>query len=82
MNIKKRKENQIWHIIVKIMLGMVVLVFLGAVAFLALQISGKNRLYSNADNTEMLAALSGMATELGGEQEEGGESTTATTKTS
>ncbi|MCI8287960.1 MAG: LCP family protein [Lachnospiraceae bacterium] len=73
MNIKKRKENQIWHIIVKIMLGMVVLVFLGAVAFLALQISGKNRLYSNADNTEMLAALSGMATEMGGEQEEGGD---------
>lgn len=71
MREKEKNEKKIRRIVVKILLGMVVLVFLAAVSFLALQISGKNRLYSRADSKEMIATLSGLATELGGPQEEG-----------
>lgn len=71
MKEKEKNEKKIRRIVVKILLGMVVLVFLAAVSFLALQISGKNRLYSRADSKEMIATLSGLATELGGPQEEG-----------
>ena len=69
MSAKRKKEKQIRYILVKTLLGMVVFIFTGAVIFLALQISGKNRLYSNADNGEMLAALSGLAVEMGETQE-------------
>ena len=69
MSAKRKKEKQIRHILVKTLLGMVVFIFTGAVIFLVLQISGKNRLYSNADNGEMLAALSGLAAEMGETQE-------------
>lgn len=71
MRTKEKKEKRIRRLLVKIMLGAAVLVFLGAVGFLALQISGKNRLYGKADSGEMIDALSGMAVELGGAQEEG-----------
>ena len=71
MRNKEKKEKRIRRLLVKIMLGAAVLVFLGAVGFLALQISGKNRLYGKADSGEMIDALSGMAVELGGVQEEG-----------
>lgn len=71
MRPKRKKEKRIRHVLMNLMLGLAVLVFTGAVAFLALQISGKNRLYSNADSGEMVEALSGLALEMGGSGEEG-----------
>ena len=58
-----------------LVLGVVVLIFVIAISFLLLQISGKNSLYSRADNGEMVNTLSGIAVELGGsiEEEEGDE---------
>ena len=52
-----------------LLLGMVVLIFVIAISFLLLQISGKNSLYSRADNGEMVATLSDMAVTLGGSLE-------------
>ena len=71
MRPKRKKEKRIRHVLMNLMLGLAVLVFTGAVAFLALQISGKNRLYSNADSGEMISALSGLALEMDGSGEEG-----------
>ena len=58
------------HVLVTVLLVSVVIVFLGAVAFLALQISGKNSLYGKADAQEMRTALSEMTVSLGGTLEE------------
>ena len=73
MRAKERNEKRIRRFLMKVMLGMAVLVFTGTVVFLALQISGKNRLYSHADSGEMVAALSTLATELGEEEAVEGE---------
>lgn len=73
MREKVKKEKRVRNILVKGVLGLVVFIFTGTVLFLALQISGKNRLYGSADSGEMIAALSVMAAEMGGTTEEEGE---------
>ena len=69
------KRASLPRILVSLVLGVVVLIFVIAISFLLLQISGKNSLYSRADNGEMVNTLSGIAVELGGsiEEEEGDE---------
>lgn len=64
------KRASLPRILVSLSLGVVVLIFVIAISFLLLQISGKNSLYSRADNGEMVATLSAMAVELGGSTEE------------
>ena len=63
------KRTSFPRILVSLVLGVVVLIFVIAISFLLLQISGKNSLYSRADNGEMIATLSAMAVELGGSTE-------------
>lgn len=58
---------RILHILMKIFLGVAVAIFICAISFLILQIFGKNSLYSNADNGEMIKALSEMTVKLGGD---------------
>ncbi|MCI9144137.1 MAG: LCP family protein [Lachnospiraceae bacterium] len=70
MKIKKKKEKRVRRILVRTLLGVVVLIFTGAIVFLVTQISGKNSLYSHADSGEMITTLSALATELGGAPEE------------
>lgn len=69
------KRANLPRILVSLVLGVVVFIFVIAISFLLLQISGKNSLYSRADNGEMVNTLSGIAVELGGsiEEEEGDE---------
>lgn len=62
------------RVLLNVLLGVVVLVFVAAIAFLLLQISGKSSLYSKANNGEMILTLAEMAVDLGGSlQEEDGE---------
>ena len=49
-----------------LLLGVVVVIFVIAISFLLLQISGKNSLYSRADDGEVIGTLSDMAVALGG----------------
>lgn len=58
---------RILHILTKILLGVAVTIFLCAIAFLILQILGKNNLYSRADNEEMVKTLSEITVRLGGD---------------
>lgn len=60
--------------LVTTLLTIVVLIFVAAVGFLLLQISGKNSLYSRADEGEMISTLSGMAVTMGGSTQDEGES--------
>ena len=62
-----RAGARILRTLMKILLGAAVAVFLCAIAFLILQILGKNSLYSRADSGEMLQALSEMTVKLGGD---------------
>lgn len=64
------KGPRIRRIIMNTVLGTVIVVFVAAISFLLLQISGKNSLYSRADSEEMLSTLAGLAVELGGSVEE------------
>lgn len=66
----KKKGVSLSRIIINTTLGAVVLVFVVAISFLLLQISGKNSLYSRADDGELLTTLSNLAVELGGSIEE------------
>lgn len=52
------KRASLPRILVSLVLGVVVLIFVIAISFLLLQISGKNSLYSRADNGEMVNTLS------------------------
>lgn len=63
---RKKKSLQFHRIMINIALGAVMLVFVAVISFLLLQISGKNSLYSRADNGELMATLSNLAVELGG----------------
>ena len=67
------KGARVGRILVNLLLGVVVLVFVIAISFILLQISGKNSLYSMADNGKMITTLSDIAVSLGGslEGEEG-----------
>lgn len=58
---------RILHILMKTLLGVAVTIFICAISFLILQIFGKNSLYSNADNGEMIKTLSEMTIKLGGD---------------
>lgn len=62
----KKKGMSFSRIMINTVLGVVVLVFVVAISFLLLQISGKNSLYSRADDGEILTTLSNLAVELGG----------------
>lgn len=73
MNGAGKKRLSFSRIIINIVLGVVVLVFVGAISFLLLQISGKNSLYSRADDGELLSTLSNLAVELGGSIDEDGD---------
>ena len=48
------KGARVGRILVNLLLGVVVLVFVIAISFILLQISGKNSLYSMADNGKMI----------------------------
>nr|WP_300565358.1 LCP family protein [uncultured Acetatifactor sp.] len=54
------------RIVFNLLLGVVVVIFVIAISFLLLQISGKNSLYSRADDGEVIGTLSDMAVALGG----------------
>lgn len=56
-----RPGRKIGRILMSIFLGVVVLVFVAAIAFLILQVSGKNSLYSRADSSQIVTTLSEMA---------------------
>lgn len=66
---KAAKGAKTGRVLLNLMLGVVVLIFIIAISFLLLQISGKNSLYSRADTGKMVAALSDMAVTLGGSLE-------------
>lgn len=70
MKVKEKKEKRIRRILLRVLLGLVILLFIGAVIFLVAQISGKNSLYSHVDSGEMIGTLKELAIELGGETEE------------
>ena len=57
---------------VSALLAAVVLVSVGAVGFLILQISGKNSLYSRADSSSLVSALSEITVELGDDVQDDG----------
>ncbi len=59
------------RLFINLLLGMVVLIFVMAISFLLLQISGKNSLYSKADSGKMVTTLSDIAIALGGSLESG-----------
>ena len=59
--------------VVTLLLAAVILVFLGAAGFLALQIMGKNRLYGSVSSEELVVTLSDIAISFGGSTESGGE---------
>ena len=59
--------------VVTLLLAAVILVFLGAAGFLALQIMGKNRLYGSVSSEELVVTLSDIAINFGGSTESGGE---------
>lgn len=65
-NSRKSKGVRVRHVLMYVLLGIVVLVFLCAIAFLILQISGRNSLYSRADSKEMVRTLSQMAVAMEG----------------
>lgn len=46
-----RINVRVYRIIAKLILALVIVVFIGVVAFVALQVSGKNRLYEKANST-------------------------------
>ena len=62
-----RAGARILRILMKILLGAAVAVFLCAIAFLILQILGKNSLYSRADSGEIIRTLSEVTARLGGD---------------
>lgn len=57
------------RLVFNLLLGVVVLIFVIAISFLLLQISGKNSLYSKADNGKMVTTLSDITVALGGSLE-------------
>ncbi len=59
------------RLFINLLLGMVVLIFVMAISFLLLQISGKNSLYSKADSGKMVTTLSDIAIALGGSLDSG-----------
>jgi len=63
---------RIRHAAVSVLLAAVVTVFLGAVGFLILQISGKSSLYSRADSSSLVSALSEITVELGDDVQDDG----------
>ncbi len=60
------KKVRVGRVLFNLLLGVVVMIFVIAISFLLLQISGKNSLYSRADDGQMISALSDMAVALGG----------------
>lgn len=59
-----RPKRSVRHVLASVLLALVILITAGAVCFLALQVSGRNRLYSRADSSELVSTLAGMAVEL------------------
>lgn len=66
--------GRIRRLLITVLLAIIVLIFLAAVGFLLLQISGKNSLYSKADDKKMVSTLAGMAVSMGGSTQNDGES--------
>lgn len=58
---KGHSGRKVGRILMSVFLGVVVLVFVAAIAFLILQVSGKNSLYSRADSSQIISTLSEMA---------------------
>lgn len=58
---KGKSGRKLGRILMSVFLGVVVLVFVAAIVFLILQVSGKNSLYSRADSSQMVSNLSEMA---------------------
>ncbi len=66
--------GRVRRLLITILLAIIVLIFLAAVGFLLLQISGKNSLYSKADDKKIVSTLAGMAVSMGGSTQNDGES--------
>lgn len=66
--------GRIRRLLITVLLAIIVLIFLAAVGFLLVQISGKNSLYSKADDKKMVSTLAGMAVSMGGSTQNDGES--------
>lgn len=66
--------GRVRRLLITILLAIIVLIFLAAVGFLLLQISGKNSLYSKADDKKIVSTLAGMAVNMGGSTQNDGES--------
>ena len=64
-----RRGGKAGRIFMAVILTVVVLISLGAVAFLLLQIVGKGRLYGSASSDALVMNLSDMTVKLGGETE-------------
>ena len=58
---KGRAGRKVGRILMSVFLGVVVLIFVAAIVFLILQVSGKNSLYSRADSSQIVTTLAEMA---------------------
>lgn len=64
---------RVYRILAKVLLAAVVLVFVGVIAFLGLQVSGRNKLYGNSDSVRPDMTLAGISSSADTENAPGGQ---------